>query len=138
MTARARLSAALLLATALVVTRAPAAEDRTVSLSASCGASCAPAPSAFAIPQGHRGRAFRLASLVRGELCAGKSPRALAGFRIRRGRETVLVYYEGPDGVVSDPLPLEDLVLGPGVYELLAVPARGASVALTFQLEAVR
>jgi hypothetical protein len=58
----------------------------------------------------------------------------MAGFSIHRGQDTVLVYYTGPNGAVSDPVPLEDLVLGPGDYSLRSAPARGASVTLSCTL----
>lgn len=103
-------------------------------LSASCGAGCSPPAHRFEIPQGHYASGFRLLSLRPGEPCQGPPGRTMAGFSIRRGQDTVLVYYTGPNGAVSDPVPLEDLVLGPGDYGLSAAPARGASVTLSYTL----
>ena len=114
----------LLFAVALV----PAGQD--LVLSASCGPGCDPTPTPFTIPAGHRAVQFRVQSLRPGEPCAGSKAATLAGFSIRRGSDTVIVYYKGPRGVVSDPVPIESLVLEPGSYALLSVPANGATVTL--------
>lgn len=111
-----------------------ASQGRTVVLSASCDANCEPAPRGFAVGRGEKARGFQVLNLVPGRYCSGQKGSYLAGFSIRRGRETVLVYYRGPQGTVSDPVPIEDLVLPPGQYTLLAAPAQGASVTLTFTL----
>lgn len=117
---------------ALVMT--VASQGRAVVLSASCGASCEPAPRGFAVGRGEKARGFQVLNLVPGRYCSGLKGSYLAGFSIRRGRETMLVYYRGPQGMVSDPVPLEDLALPPGQYTLLAAPAQGASVTLSFTL----
>lgn len=104
-------------------------------LSASCGASCEPAAESFQVPSGHRACDFRILALRPGEPCSGGEGKPMAGFSIRSGRDTVLVYYTGPGGAVSDPVPLENLVLEPGPYGLYAVPARGASVTLSYTLK---
>ena len=126
--ARLGLVAAVLLAAAL-----PFCSGELV-LSAACGAGCSPPARRFEIPQGHDASGFRILSLGPGEPCQGPPGRTMAGFSIRRGQDTVLVYYKGPNGAVSDPVPLEDLVLGPGDYSLSAAPARGASVTLSCTL----
>jgi hypothetical protein len=129
----AGLTAALVLAILLLPATRVAGRGRQVSLTSSCGPSCVPAPTAFTVPAGQRAGGFKLVRLSAGRACEGSA--SMAGFSIRRGARTVLVYYDGPDGPVSDPLPLGDLVLAPGSYELLAAPARGASVTLSFTLD---
>lgn len=131
----AGLIAALFLAALLLPAGHTGCRERQVSLTASCGPSCVPAPTAFTVPAGQHASGFRLARLSAGRACAGDGAASLAGFSIRRGARTVFVYYDNPDGPVSDPLPLEDLVLPSGTYELLAAPARGASVTLSFSLD---
>ena len=107
---------------------------REVSLFASCGPSCNPPAVDFQVPVGEKARSFRIISIIPGKPCSGKKTLALAGFSIRHVQDTVLVYYQGPEGTVSDPVPLEDLELPPGRYQLSAVPAAGASITLVFQV----
>lgn len=109
---------------------------REALCSASCGPSCDPSPVDFHVPAGERAQGFRIVSIITGNPCSGKRSGALAGFSIRRGQETVLVYYQGPGGTVSDPVSLEDLELSPGKYQLFALPAAGASVTLSYSLMA--
>jgi|GEM_PF-4545529 len=103
-------------------------------LSASCGLGCDPKPSSFTVPAGHKAAQFRIRSLTSGEPCSGGKREPLAGFSIRRGGDTVVVYYRDSGGVVSDPVPLENLTLEPGPYLLLSVPAKGATVTLACTL----
>jgi len=103
-------------------------------LSASCGADCNPAPRAFTVPPGHRASQFQIQSLRAGEPCSGEKEGPMAGFSIRKEGDTVLVYYRSAKGLVSDPVPLEDLTLEPGQYKLLAIPAKGAAVSLSCAL----
>ena len=119
----------------LVACLAAYPSGRETLCSASCGPSCDPPPVGFQVPAGERALGFRIVSIIPGKPCSGKRSEALAGFSIRRGQETVLVYYQGPGGTVSDPVSLEDLELPPGKYELFAIPAAGASVTLSFHLE---
>ena len=109
------------------------AQGRRGSISASCPSGCDPAPSIFQVPSGYVARGFAIQSLVAGKACSGTQEQ-LRGFSIRRGGQTVLVFYFGPSGPVSDPLPVEDLELAAGTYELYAAPASGASVTLSFQV----
>ena len=124
------------LATLLLVSgMAVAPQNRSASVSASCGRDCIPAPSEFEVPRGLSARAFVIRSLSPGNACSGASPRTLKGFSIRRGAQTVLVYYIGPTGTVSDPVPIQELELPSGTYQLYAVPASGAGVSLSFAME---
>jgi hypothetical protein len=109
-------------------------QGHEVFISSSCGASCEPAPKRFVIPPGREAGSFRVVSLVPGTFCAGKKGRKVAGFSIRRGNKTVMVYYTSPTGPVSDPVPLDDLVLPAGEYVLVSAPARNASASLAFKL----
>ena len=119
----------------LVLGMAVAPQERSASVSASCGRDCVPAPSAFEVPRGFSARAFAIRSLSPGSACSGTPPQTLKGFSIRRGAQTVLVYYIGPDGTVSDPVPIQELELPSGTYQLYAVPASGAGVNLSFVME---
>lgn len=124
------------LATLLFVSgMAVAPQDRSASVSASCGRDCIPAPSVFEVPRGLSARAFAIRSLSPGSTCSGASPLTLKGFSIRRGTQTVLVYYIGPTGTVSDPVPIQELELPSGTYQLYAAPASGAGVSLSFVME---
>lgn len=109
-------------------------QGHEVFVSASCGGSCEPAPKHFVVPPGREAGSFRVVSLVPGTFCAGKKGRYVAGFSIRRGNKTVMVYYTSPTGPVADPVPLDDLVLQAGDYVLLSAPAKGASANLAFKL----
>lgn len=113
-----------------------ASQARRVELTAACGTGCAPSPVPFVVPSGCVAERFAILRMIPGRACAGERAERLSGFSIRRGREVAFVYYPGPRGVVSDPVPLEDLSLGPGAYALLAAPAEGASVTLEFQVAA--
>jgi hypothetical protein len=104
-----------------------------VSITASCPAGCSPAPTFFKVPQGAVARGFAIQSLESGAACSGQ-PERIKGFSIRNGGQTALVFYLRPSGPVSDPVPLEDLELSAGTYQLLAAPAAGASVTLTYSL----
>lgn len=115
-----------------------APSNREVVLSTRCGSGCNPSPAPFEIPSGNRARHFEIRSLVAGRPCDGKGGDPLKGFSIRKGQTTVLVYYLGPGGPVSDPTPVEDLELGSGSYSLYAAPAAGASVTLAFSIEPAR
>jgi hypothetical protein len=106
----------------------------SVALFAKCGPDCEPSPASFAVPAGNEAAHFRIVALQAGKYCSNSNGRTLAGFCIRRGGQTVFVYYHRPQGPVSDPVPLDDLVLSRGRYELLAAPAKGASVRLAFDL----
>jgi hypothetical protein len=112
-----------------------ASQDRSASVSASCGRDCVPAPSQFEVPRDATARAFTIRSLSPGSSCSGASPRTLKGFSIRRGAQTVLVYYIGPAGTVSDPVPIQELELPSGTYQLYAAPASGSGVTLSFVLD---
>jgi hypothetical protein len=120
--------ATLLLVSGMVV----ASQDRSSSVSASCGRDCIPAPTEFEVPPGDIARAFAIRSLSPGSACSETTPRTLRGFSIRRGAQTVLVYYTAPTGTVSDPVPIEELELTSGTYQLYAAPASGAGVTLSF------
>ena len=109
-------------------------DGEEIVLSASCGPGCDPQPSSFTVPAGHRASQFRIQSLTPGQPCSGGKVEPLAGFSIRRGSNTVAVYYRGSGAAVSDPVPLEDLALEPGPYQLLSVPAKGAAVTLACTL----
>ncbi len=113
-----------------------AASTGETVLKAACGPGCDPAPAGFTVPMGQAAYFFKVVALTPGRPCAGGKRDTVKGFSLRRGGQTVLVYYVKPGGVVSDPLPLEDLELGPGTYELYAVPASGASVTLSFRISA--
>ena len=126
-----------LLAVALALAALPV-HTGDLTVSASCGADCQPAAHAFEVPDGQRASGFRILSMRPGAPCSGGGEKPMAGFSIRRGSDTVLVYYTGPSGTVSDPVPLENLSLEPGRYALLAVPARGASIALSITLLAAK
>ena len=125
----------LLAALMLVSGMAASPQDRLASVSASCGRDCVPIPSEFEVPQGATARAFAIRSLLAGSACSGPSPQTLKGFSIRRGAQTVLVYYIGPTGPVSDPVPLQELELPSGIYRLYAVPASGAGVTLAYTIQ---
>ena len=127
------LFAVLLVACAAVLMLAQA---RRVSLRSACGPDCRPEASTIEVPAGMRAEAFRVDDLVEGACCTGGGTRRLAGFSIRRGSRTVLIYYLGPRGPVSDPVPLDALTLSPGRYEFRVVSARGASAAVSFDLTA--
>ncbi len=114
---------------------AVAPQDRSASVSASCGRNCIPAPSEFEVPRDLSARAFVIRSLSPGRTCSGTPPQTLQGFSIRRGAQTVFVYYIGPTGTVSDPVPIQELELPSGTYQLYAVPASGAGVSLSFVME---
>jgi hypothetical protein len=131
---RARTLGPLLLAAALAA--AAGGQARRLELTAVCGSNCDPPPVPFSVPAGHSAERFSLLRMVPGRACAGADSEKLSGFSIRRGREVVFVYYPGPRGIVSDPVPLGDLVLGPGSYALSAAPAQGASVTLEFEIAA--
>ncbi len=120
---------ALLLARTVVYS-----QGHEVFISSVCGASCEPAPRHFVVPPGREAASFRIVSLVPGTFCAGKKGRYVAGFSIRQGNQTVMVYYTSPTGPVSDPVPIDDLTLPSGDYDLFAAPAKGASVNLAFRL----
>ena len=94
-------------------------------------------PEAITLPilRGLSARAFVIRSLSPGSACSGTPPQTLRGFSIRRGAQTVLVYYTGPTGTVSDPVPIQELELPSGTYQLYAVPAAGAGVSLSFVME---
>lgn len=119
----------------LVLGMAAGPKDRSSSVSASCGRDCVPAPSQFEVPRGATASAFTIRALSPGSSCSGAPPRTLKGFSIRRGAQTVLVYYIGPSGTVSDPVPIQELELSPGTYQLYAVPASGAGVTLSFVMD---
>jgi hypothetical protein len=104
------------------------------TLFAKCGPDCEPSPASFSVPAGKEAAHFRIVALQAGRYCSNSKGRTLAGFCIRRSGQTVFVYYHRPQGPVSDPVPLNDLVLPKGRYKLLAAPAKGASVRLTFDL----
>ena len=125
----------LMAALLLVSGMAASPQDRMASASASCGRDCVPIPSEFEVPQGATARTFAIRSLSAGSACSGPASQTLKGFSIRRGTQTVLVYYIGPTGPVSDPVPLQELELPSGTYRLYAVPASGASVTLSFVME---
>ena len=109
-------------------------QGHNVFVSSTCGGSCEPAPRHFVVPPGREAASFRIVSLVPGTFCAGKKGRYVAGFSIRQGNHTVMVYYTSPTGPVSDPVPIEDLTLPSGDYDLYAAPAKGATVNLAFKL----
>ena len=121
----------LVAAAALAAWAGPA---RRVELTATCGSGCDPSPVPFVVPAGHGAEGFAITRMVPGRSCAEGESERLSGLTIRRGRQTVFVYYPGPRGVISDPVPLGDLVLGPGNYSLSAAPARGALVTLEFEI----
>lgn len=123
-------SAALLLVLAL---SSPSQPVGRVSVSASCPAGCTPAPTSFHVPGGSVAKGFTIESLGAGVPCSGDAER-IKGFSIRSGGQTVLVFYLRPSGPVSDPVPLEDLQLSAGTYQLYAAPAAGASVTLSYKL----
>jgi|WetSurMetagenome_2_1015567.scaffolds.fasta_scaffold02137_4 hypothetical protein len=123
-------SATLLLALAL---SSPGQQGGKSSISASCLPRCRPSPTSFQIPRGTVARSFAIQSLQAGAACSGE-PERIKGFSIRSGGQTVLVFYLRSSGPVSDPVPLENLELPAGTYELLAAPASGASVTLTYSL----
>ncbi|MGA9750982.1 MAG: hypothetical protein WBS54_04285 [Acidobacteriota bacterium] len=127
------LLAALLVACVAVLMLA---QDRRVSLRSTCGPDCRPEASTIEVPAGMRAEAFRVDDLVEGACCTGGGTRRLAGFSIRRGSRTVLIYYMRPRGPVSDPVPLDALTLSPGRYEFRVVSAKGASAAISFDLAA--
>jgi len=121
--------AAVLIASGLAMIGQP----RRVSVTATCLQGCRPSPSSFQVPPGVLAKGFAIRSLTAGRACSGSSEQ-VKGFSIRRGDQTVLVFYLGPAGPVSDPLPIEDLELAAGAYQLYAAPASGASVTLTYSL----
>ncbi len=129
------LFAALLVACAAVLVLAQA---RRVSLRSACGPDCRPEAGTIEVPAGMRAEAFRVDDLVAGACCTGGGTRRLAGFSIRRGAQTVLIYYMRPRGPVSDPVPLDSLTLSEGRYEFRVVSARGASAAISFDLVATQ
>jgi hypothetical protein len=120
--------------TLLALALALAARGDSVNLFASCGPDCTPSPVVFTVPIGMEAAHFRILDLKAGKYCSKANARKLDGFCIRRHGQTVFIYYHQPHGIVSDPVPLDDLVLSKGRYELLAAPARGASVRLAFEL----
>lgn len=124
----------LLVTLVLVLGMAASPEDRSASVSASCGQGCLPAPAEFQVPPGTTARAFVIRALSAGKACSGQPQQPLKGFSIRKRQQTVFVYYMGPYGSVSDPVPLRDLELPPGTYHLYAVPAAGATVTLVFRI----
>jgi hypothetical protein len=125
-------SAALLLALGL---SSPGQQGASGSISASCPAGCKPGATSFQVPRGAVARGFAIRSLEAGRPCSER-PERVKGFSIRNGGQTVLVFYVRPTGPVSDPVPLEDLELSAGTYQLFAAPAAGASVTLTYSLVA--
>ncbi len=111
-----------------------AASTGETVLTAACGPGCDPAPTGFTVPVPQSASHFRVVTLTPGRPCAGGVRTPVKGFSIRRGGQTVLVYYWTPGGLVSDPVPLDDLELGPGTYQLYAAPASGARVTLSFRI----
>jgi hypothetical protein len=123
-------SACLLLALGLT---SPGQQGGRETITASCLPGCRPIPTSFQVPRGSVGRGFAIRSLEAGTPCSG-DPERIKGFSIRNGGQTVLVYYLRPSGPVSDPVPVEDLELSAGTYQLLAAPAAGASVTLAYSI----
>ena len=122
-------------AVAVALCLAGSAQSGVATLSASCGQGCAPSPAEFQVPSGATARAFAIRSLSAGKACSETAQQPLKGFSIRKGPQTVFVYYIGPYGAVSDPVPLQNLELPPGTYHLYAVPATGAAVTIVFRLD---
>lgn len=126
----------LLASTALLLGLAPSSSSPQagrVSVSASCPPGCTPTPTSLRVPGGSVAKGFAIESLGAGVPCSGDAER-IKGFSVRSGGQTVLVFYLRPSGPVSDPVPLEDLQLSAGTYQLYAAPAAGASVTLSYKL----
>ncbi len=124
---------ALLAAWAIVAFRA----QETLTLRAATAEGCKPSPAVFRVPQGSVAERFRIEELRAGRPC-GQGGGATEGFSVRRGSTTVFVYYRDAQGeAVSDPCPLQSLVLEAGGYALYATPATGAAATISYNLQPV-
>jgi len=104
------------------------------TITASCNPSCTARPGTFEVKTGTRAERFVIVVLKAGRRCGDAKKFSRAGFCIKKGDRVVYTYYEGKRGIVSDPVPLEDLVLESGRYSLFAAEAKNALVRLALDV----
>lgn len=131
------LLAALAALVALALLRPLRPTDAGIRVSSRTDEHCRVKTGTIMVPKRSRAVHFKVAASSPGRPCSKEVEAVrLEGFSIRTKDRTVFVLYVDADRrTVSDPVPLSVLALPPGNYKLLAAPASGAAVTLSYELE---
>ena len=110
------------------------ASEKHPTVSSSCNSSCSVKPGIFEVKGGTRAISFKIVQLKPGRCCGDGKKMAPAGFSIKSDGKIIFTYYVTANETVSDPVPIDQLMLDSGRYEILSSVATGSYVKLSMEV----